>query len=203
LRIPHDARAAIYFEQECGPGEEERALEGWFRLLEAHAGALPDDTIVATASEPQSELRRLRHALPAEMNERGARARAGGGRKLSTDWAVPLDALPATMEEATRIVRETFGGPFVRYGHVGNGHPHFNLLASDPAELERARAATHRLALLAIERGGTVTAEHGVGKVKREYVRYQYPEWVIDGMRALKRSVDPAGIFAPGNIFPE
>jgi FAD/FMN-containing dehydrogenase len=46
-----------------------------------------------------------------------------------------------------------------------------------------------------------VTAEHGVGKVKREYVRYQYPDWVVEGMRAVKRTLDPAGILAPGNIF--
>jgi FAD/FMN-containing dehydrogenase len=135
------------------------------------------------------------------MNERGVRARENGGRKLSTDWAVPLDAMPRTIEDATKIAQEVFGGFFIRYGHVGNGHPHFNLLAEDAGALDRAREATHRMALLAVERGGTVTAEHGVGKVKREYVRYQYPDWVVEGMRAVKRTLDPAGILAPGNIF--
>ncbi len=135
------------------------------------------------------------------MNERGQRARATGGRKLSTDWAVPLENMPRAIEEATRITRESFGGFFIRYGHIGNGHPHFNLLAEDPASLARAREATHRMAMMAIEMGGTVTAEHGVGKVKREYVPYQYPAWVIEAMRAVKRALDPAGILAPGNIF--
>jgi FAD/FMN-containing dehydrogenase len=109
--------------------------------------------------------------------------------------------MPRAVEEATRIAEEVFGGFFIRYGHVGNGHPHFNLLAEDPGSLERARDATHRMARMAIEMGGTVTAEHGVGKIKREYLRYQYPAWVVEAMRSVKRSLDPAGILAPGNIF--
>jgi FAD/FMN-containing dehydrogenase len=202
MSIPARARGAIFFEQECEPGAEEaeHALEAWYALLERQ-GALADDTIVAATEEQQLELRRLRHALPATMNERGARARATGGLKLGTDWAVPLEHLPATVADATAIVEEVFGGAFIRYGHVGNGHPHFNLLAEDAGALRRARDATHRMALLAVERGGTVTAEHGVGKIKREYVRYQYPPWVVEAMRAVKRTLDPAGILAPGNIF--
>jgi len=200
LRIPESARAAIFFEQECEPGREDRGLEGWYALLE-EARAASDDTIVAASEAGQTELRRLRHALPVTMNDRGQRARQTGGFKLSTDWAVPLDAMPRTVEDATRIVQETFGGFFIRYGHVGNGHPHFDLLAEDPESVKRAREATHRVALLAVERGGTVTAEHGVGKIKREYLRYQYPDWVLSGMRAVKHALDPAGILAPGNIF--
>ncbi len=200
LNIPAAARAAIYFEQECEPGKEDEGLEGWYEFLQS-CDALVNDTIVASADARQTELRTLRHALPATMNERGVRARENGGRKLSTDWAVPLDAMPRTIEDATKIAQDVFGGFFIRYGHVGNGHPHFNLLAEDAGALDRARDATHRMALLAVERGGTVTAEHGVGKVKREYVRYQYPDWVVDAMRAVKRTLDPAGILAPGNIF--
>jgi FAD/FMN-containing dehydrogenase len=200
LNIPAGARAAIYFEQECEAGREDEAFEAWYRLLEQQA-AMADDTIVATTDERKGELRKLRHALPTEMNERGQSARATGGRKLSTDWAVPLDFMPRAIEEATRIAEETFGGFFIRYGHIGNGHPHFNLLAEDPESLARARAATHRMARLAIEMGGTVTAEHGIGKIKREYLRYQYPAWVVEAMRAVKRTLDPGGILAPGNIF--
>jgi glycolate oxidase len=200
LNLPAEAGAAIFFEQECEAGGEDQAFDAWFALLEA-SGALADDTIVAATDERKIELRKLRHALPTEMNERGQRVRAGGGRKLSTDWAVPLEVMPRAIEEATRIVRESFGGPFIRYGHVGNGHPHFNLIAGDPESLARGREATHRMARLAIDLGGTVTAEHGIGKVKREYLRYQYPAWVVEAMRAVKRTLDPAGILAPGNIF--
>ncbi|MBD3161677.1 MAG: FAD-binding protein [Candidatus Eisenbacteria bacterium] len=200
LGIPGVAKTAIFFEQECEPDEESIVLDGWLDLLE-RARALAEDTIIATTEEQFLELRELRHALPSEMNERGRRARDSGGGKLSTDWAVPIEALAATVEDATRIAGETFGGPFVRYGHIGNGHPHFNLLAENAEMLARAREATHRMAMLAVERGGTITAEHGIGKIKRDYLRYQYPDWVVQAMRAVKRTVDPKGILAPGNIF--
>ena len=96
------------------------------------AGGLADDTIVAQTAEEQKELRRLRHALPAGMNERGARAVLSGGRKVSTDFAVPLENLPVLMNDAYAIVERQFGGVYVAYGHAGNGHPHFNLLGEDP-----------------------------------------------------------------------
>jgi FAD/FMN-containing dehydrogenase len=200
LSVPDEARAAIFFEQECPPGKEERALTDWFSHLEAARG-LADETIIAANDEQHLALRKLRHALPSGMNERGREARATGGMKLGTDWAVPLEALAQTITDATRVVREQFDGFMIRYGHVGNGHPHFNLLAEDAASLKKARDATHRMALLAVERGGTVAAEHGVGKIKREFLRYQYPDWVLTGMRAVKRAIDPEGILAPGNIF--
>ncbi len=200
LGIPAEARAAIFFEQECEPGVVNDELQAWFTILEDHR-ALSDDTIVAAGESQQLQLRKMRHALPAAMDEAGKRARENGGLRLSPDWAVPLDAMPQVVHTATQITRDLFGGRCVRFGHVGNGHPHFNLVADDAVALERAKEATHRMAMLAVERGGTVTAEHGVGKLKRDYLQYQYPSWVVDGMRATKKAVDPAGILAPGNIF--
>ncbi len=200
LGIPEGAAAAIYFEEECDPGRETEAFEAWYALLE-RSGAMADETIVAANEGAKQDLRKMRHAIPSTMNERGQRAREAGGRKLSTDWSVPIAAMPAAVEDASRIVEEVFGGFYIRYGHIGDGHPHFNLLAEDAASLDRAREATHRMALLAVERGGVVASEHGVGKVKREYLRYQYPSWVLDAMRAVKRTLDPAGILAPGNLF--
>lgn len=202
LGIPAEARAAIYFEQECRAGGEDTAFEAWYALIE-ETGGLADDTAVALDEARREELKKLRHALPATMNEKGRAARAAGGLKVSTDWAVPLDRVEEMIADATRLVREEFDGFFIRYGHIGNGHPHFNLCAENSEDLKRARRAAHRMCLLAVERGGTVTAEHGVGKVKREYIPYQFPPWVIDAMRAVKRSMDPKGILAPGNIFPE
>jgi FAD/FMN-containing dehydrogenase len=202
LGIPSAARAAIFFEEECRPENQEAMLEGWYRLIEAHDG-LAGDTIVATSEARHEELKRLRHELPATMNERGRAARKHGGLKIGTDWAVPLERVHEMVEEATRLARQEFGGFFIRYGHIGNGHPHFNMIADDAAALERARSVAHRMCLKAVELGGTVTAEHGIGKLKREYLRYQYPSWVLDAMRAVKKTLDPAGILAPGNIFPD
>jgi FAD/FMN-containing dehydrogenase len=202
LRIPATAGAAVYFEEEVSPDESLAAMERWLAAIE-QASNLADDTIVAQSEAEQAELRRLRHALPAEMNERGARAVQHGGRKVSTDFAVPLEALPRAMEEAYAIVRDTFGGFHVAYGHAGNGHPHFNLLAEDGAGLVRARAAARRMAECAMGLGGTPAAEHGIGKVKSALFRSLYPSWLISASLGIKHALDPQGILSPGNIFGE
>jgi FAD/FMN-containing dehydrogenase len=204
LTIPREAAAALFFEVEVAPGSDAmtRSLETWLRHLE-DAGALAQDTLLAETPERQEELRRLRHRIPERLNEIARGFRAAGGRKVSTDWAVPLPELPGMVERASRLVEERFGGRYFRYGHVGNGHPHFNLLAEDAEALRRGEEVAHEMCRMVVAAGGTVTAEHGVGKLKRPFLRYQYPQAVLEAMRAVKRALDPDGILAPGNIFGE
>lgn len=202
LHLPREAGAAVFFEEESHPGDAPTALERWYEVIE-ETGGLADDTMVAQTTVEQRELRLLRHALPTEMNERGARAVQNGGRKVSTDWAVPLDRFPQMMEESYRIAGELFGGFHLAYGHAGNGHPHFNLLAEDPAALNRATEAARRMSRRAMELGGTLSAEHGVGKLKAALYRELYPRWLYESMWAVKRTLDPKGILSPGNLFTE
>ncbi|TPW09758.1 MAG: FAD linked oxidase, partial [bacterium] len=112
LNIPESARAAIYFEEECEPDALDARLESWLALVESCQG-LADDTIVATNEAQELELKRLRHALPSTMNERGRAARAAGGMKLGTDWAVPLESVGPMIEEATRLADDLFGGFYI------------------------------------------------------------------------------------------
>jgi FAD/FMN-containing dehydrogenase len=198
LRIPEKARTAVFFEEETE--DSYSALEAWQSVIE-RAGGLADETRIAISTAEQVELRRLRHAIPATMNERGTRAVAGGGRKVSTDFAVPLAELPAMLEAGYRIAHEMFGGETIAYGHAGNGHAHFNLLAPDPASLKRALAAARAMTRHALSLGGTLSAEHGIGKLKADLFKELYPGWVQEGMRAIKRSLDPQGLFSPGNIW--
>ncbi|MEZ4655737.1 MAG: FAD-binding oxidoreductase [Candidatus Eisenbacteria bacterium] len=198
LRVPAAAGSAVFFEEETADAIE--TLEHWIPIIEG-AGGYPDETRIASTEAEQSELRRLRHAIPATMNERGAQAVRAGGRKVSTDFAVPLADLPEMMETAYRIAGEIFGGEVIAYGHAGNGHPHFNLLAPDPEALAKAQVAARAMAERALALGGTLSAEHGIGKLKAPLFRDLYPEWVQRGMRALKTSFDPMGLFAPGNLF--
>lgn len=202
LQIPAAAGAAVFFEEEVSPDESLEAMERWYAAIE-NTGGLADDTVVAQSEAEQAELKRLRHALPAGMNERGARVGPQGGRKVSTDFAVPLEKLPQMMEEAYAIVREVFGGFHVAYGHAGNGHPHFNLLAEDAAGLVKAREAARRMGERALDLGGTLAAEHGIGKVKSALFRRLYPAWLIEASLGVKHALDPQGILSPGNIFGE
>ncbi len=201
--IPKNAGAAIVWEEEHRGDAEEACLQRWWELLESIPGALPDDTFVATDRARREELRTLRHAVPATLNEEGHKLRPQGGKKISTDWAVPAEALPAFMAAADRWLEEAGIERVVRFGHVGNGHPHYNLIVHDPEEVRRATVVVDRMCEAACALGGTVTAEHGIGKVKLRHMHQRFSRWEIEAMRAVKRVFDSQGILAPGNLFPE
>jgi FAD/FMN-containing dehydrogenase len=203
LVMPEAARAAVFFEQEHEAGGDSAVVERWWSLLSRSPGALADDTAIATDRGRQDELRRLRHSVPATLNEEGARAMPRGGRKISTDWAVPFAELPGLIRQSDEWLRAANISRIARYGHVGNGHPHYNLVVEDTDEAARATAVVQRMCEEACRLGGTVTAEHGIGKLKRPFVRYRWTELELEAMRAVKRVFDPKGILAPGNLFPD
>jgi len=200
--LPPRAQAVVFFEEEHEDGGETAVVERWWSLLERSAGALAEDTVVATDRARQEELRMLRHAVPASLNEEGSRYMAAGGKKMSTDWAVPFDQLAGFMARADGWLAEAGIERVARFGHVGNGHPHYNLLLRDAAEVQRAELVVDRMCAEACALGGTVTAEHGVGKVKKAYIHHRFSALELASMRAIKDLFDPAGLLAPGNLFP-
>ena len=147
------------------------------------------------------DARRVRHAVPATMNERGARSRAGGGRKVSTDWAVPFRQLKDALADARRFATEADVEQPVIYGHAGNGHPHENFIARDTAELAQIEQVVEATLRQVIALGGTVAAEHGIGKLKRRWLPLQLIPLQLGVMRAIKCELDPRGMLAPGNLF--
>jgi FAD/FMN-containing dehydrogenase len=192
--------SALVYGEEAGSGDES-ALERWVELAERHGARIADARVFESEAELR-EARRLRHAVPACMNERGSSFRADGGRKVSTDWAVPYRSLHQAIVAARAAAgRQKIAQPVI-YGHAGNGHPHENFIARDAAELEAVeRAVTETLAHV-LAAGGTVAAEHGIGKLKRRWLPLQMSELQIRAMRSLKRELDPLGLLAPGNVFP-
>ena len=196
--IPAAARGAIFFEQETAPRTEEELTGSWLALLEEH-GALVDSSWFATEEKDQQRLREFRHALPVLVNEWLARR---GQRKVSTDMAVPDEHFA----EMLRFYRETLRASDLKYvifGHIGDNHVHVNLLPRDDAEAARARELYLRFVRRAVALGGTISAEHGVGKLKREYLRELYGDGALREMAALKRAFDPACVLGRGNIFAE
>ncbi|MEO5904378.1 MAG: FAD-linked oxidase C-terminal domain-containing protein, partial [Gemmatimonadaceae bacterium] len=85
--------------------------------------------------------------------------------------------------------------------HAGNGHPHQNFIAKDPSDLRLINAAIEDTLLHVISVGGTVSAEHGLGKLKQAWLGLQLSERQIAVMRAIKNTLDPTGMFAPGNVL--
>jgi FAD/FMN-containing dehydrogenase len=147
------------------------------------------------------EARQFRHSIPATMNERGGRHRDAGGRKVSTDWAVPYRRLPQAVAGARRFARDAGIAQPVIYGHAGNGHPHQNFIARDAAELSTIETVVEQTLQQVLSLGGTVAAEHGIGKIKRRWLPLQMNALQIAMMTAVKQELDPLQLLAPGNIL--
>jgi D-lactate dehydrogenase (cytochrome) len=196
--IPNEAVGAIFFEQETTSATEEALMTEWLALLERYQ-ALADNSWFATEEPDQVKLREFRHALPVLMNEWFARHQQ---RKVSTDMSVPDEAFP----EMLKFYRDTLRSSQLRYtifGHIGDNHVHVNILPRDDDEASTARAIYLQFLERAAAVGGTLSAEHGIGKLKRDYLRLFYSEENLREMAALKRAFDPAGILGRGNMFSE
>lgn len=180
--LPPDARAAVWCEQECQDDTADALIDAWAAEIDA-SGALADATEFADDSAGLERLRRLRHALPAGVNEIISR---GGFPKVGTDFAVP-DAGLAPMMAAYAAVPMRH----ILFGHIGDNHLHLNLLPSSAEELAQARQIWADLFHLARSLGGTVSAEHGVGKLKRRWLAEMVGEQTLGTFRALKRRLDP------------
>jgi D-lactate dehydrogenase (cytochrome) len=196
--IPDAAIGAIFFEQETSVRDEDHLMTEWLALLERHH-ALADESWFATNEKDLAKLREFRHALPVLMNEWFARYKQ---RKVSTDMAVPDKEFAGMLKFYQDVLR---GGDlrFTIFGHIGDNHVHVNILPRDDEEAARAREIYLKFIQRAIAVGGTISAEHGIGKLKREYLLELYGEAHLREMAALKRAFDPAGILGRGNMFSE
>ena len=187
--IPRDAAAALLIEVEHSG---EPPFEPWLEALETH-GALIDDTIVATDATGLARLHTIRHAIPAGVNEQVVR---NGMPKVGTDFAVPDHALAEIM-----AVYRTETLPTVCFGHIGDNHLHLNFLPRSADELAEARERYKALARVAVSLGGTVSAEHGIGKIKRGLLAEMVGPDILARFRQLKAHVDPAWILGRGTLL--
>lgn len=192
-----DGDTMVYVEH---AGDDDAPLDAWEALAAIHGGHVE----AARAFEGDAALRaarRLRHAVPATMHERVAPFLGQGGRRISTDWAVPYREAGRMIAQADRFAQEAGIAAAVTYGHLGNGHPHQNFVARDPSEVARCEAVVERTLHAVVAMGGTVAAEHGVGKLKARWLPLQASAVQLRVMRALKRELDPQGLLAPGNVL--
>jgi len=122
---------------------------------------------------------------------------------MVTDVCVPISRLAECVSKtAEDIQAEGFLAPIV--GHVGDGNFHVQILVDleNPDEVRKTEAFVERLALRAIEMGGTCTGEHGVGQGKMKYLRREHGD-ALDVMRAVKQALDPDNVMNPGKILPQ
>jgi len=121
--------------------------------------------------------------------------------KISEDVAVPRGRLIELIGRV-RAIGERFGLPTACYGHAGDGNLHVNLLFESQEERARGHAAVEEVLQAAIDLGGTITGEHGVGLAKRAFLAREQSRDVIELQRRLKLAFDPDNLLNPGKILP-
>jgi FAD/FMN-containing dehydrogenase len=182
---PEKAGAALLIEQENGD------IDFW-------ADHAPEDSWFAASDQDRERFRRFRHALPELVNDT---MRRRGFLKLNTDFAVPLDRNREMLSYYHAGLRES-GVDYVLFGHIGDAHLHVNVLPNSEAEFKGAQTLLLDFARHAVKLGGTVSAEHGLGKRKAHLLELQYTPAQIESMKAVKRRLDPEWLLNQGNVFP-
>ena len=123
--------------------------------------------------------------------------------KLGEDIVVPRSAIP-DMVRRIKAISLKYDLPIVIFGHAGDGNLHPNILFDkrDEKEWERVEAAVAELFAGAVELGGTLSGEHGVGALKRPYLEMALGSLAVEVMSSIKHSLDPKGILNPGKVLP-
>jgi len=116
--------------------------------------------------------------------------------------AVPDDRFPAMLDFYQQELKSAHL-QYVIFGHIGDSHVHVNILPRNDDEATLARAIYGRFVERAVSVGGTVSAEHGIGKLKKDYLKVLYGESLLKEMAALKRVFDPACVLGRGTMFSE
>jgi FAD/FMN-containing dehydrogenase len=176
-------------------GQLGSALEGL--LAEAFEADLVADAAIAQNAQQAADFWRLREAIvEAQLHEGGS---------IKHDVSVPVSAVPDFVARASEAVEALVPGirP-VPFGHVGDGNVHFNLSQPEGADTEAFLARWDEVAAavhdIVAEMGGSISAEHGLGRMKVDEAARLKPAVEIAMMRTLKRAFDPHGLMNPGKL---
>ncbi|MBA3632721.1 MAG: FAD-binding oxidoreductase [Acidobacteria bacterium] len=194
--VPENMQGAIFFEQETSEETEDAFFEKWNQLLEKH-NAEVEKSWFAVNRQDLEKMRQFRHALPVSVNEKIVRYKQ---KKVGTDMAVSDDKFASFLKFYKQKLNES-GLDYVIFGHIGDNHLHANILPKNEDEAIKAKYLYGRFIAQAIMLGGTISAEHGIGKLKKHYLYAMYGERFLSEMAQLKKAFDPNNILGRGNIF--
>jgi len=149
------------------------------------------------------KMKTVRHFIPETVNGLIAQRKAEYHKvhKIGTDMAVPDEALRGYLK-FYRSTLEEQGMEYVIFGHIGNNHLHVNMIPRNNEEVDQGMNNYMTFAKRAVELGGTVAAEHGIGKLKRAFLEVMYGASGISEMQAVKLALDPKWIINRGNMIP-
>jgi FAD/FMN-containing dehydrogenase len=167
-------------------------------LQEAAERSLLKDASIATSLAQSQAMWKLRESVPEAQRHHGA--------SLKHDVSVPISKIPELIERGSALVRRLAPeGEVVSYGHMGDGNLHFNVSqrsgASSAAFLAHAAPLETAMFDLVESLGGSISAEHGIGRLKAAELARRADPVKLAAMRALKTALDPKGILNPGKVL--
>ncbi|MRG95678.1 FAD-binding oxidoreductase [Polyangium spumosum] len=195
VREPLSSPSEYYVLLEVERAEPE-ALEGWITSL-FERGVVTDGTLAQHAGEAAA-IWALREGISESLS--------ATGMPHKNDIALPIQELEGFCAELESVFEARYPGwEIALFGHIGDGNLHVNVMKPDAMEkaafLARTHEADHTMFDLVRKYRGSISAEHGIGLLKKDYLAYSRSGTEIEIMRAIKRALDPLGIMNPGKVF--
>jgi glycolate oxidase len=192
--LPRDAQALLLLEQDGAA--EDIARKDVERMAELCRAVGASDVQLATSAAERDRLWLARRSVSAALG----RLRPN---KLGEDVVVPKSEVPAMIACVGEIAAR-YSLPIPVFGHAGDGNLHPNILFDlrDPDEVRRVELAARDIFRAALRLGGTLSGEHGVGTLKREFLEEAQGPLAVGIARQIKRVLDPDDLLNPGKVFP-
>ena len=200
LRPPEKRCTAVFMDMSLDNDVDNR-FQRLFELVRANGGD-PSDSWTGYDQNDRKRMFAFRHCVPKSIFDYVASLKDGIPKinKMGTDMSVPEKHNREMMSYYDMVLKEA-GLEYVIFGHMGNCHPHVEIILKDMDDLDKARSAYAILAEHAFELGGSPSAEHGIGKLKRDYIGMMYGTEGIEGIRGVKKAFDPNLIMNRGNMI--
>lgn len=148
-----------------------------------------EDAVLAASAAQAAALWRIREAIPQAQFA-----------NVKHDVAVPVSRVPDLIRRVDAALLTAFpGAPIYAFGHIGDGNIHYNV--GDAALLERREEVNRVVFSVVAALGGSISAEHGIGQMKREAIRRHKDALELELMGTLKRALDPQGLMNPGKVL--
>jgi D-lactate dehydrogenase (cytochrome) len=199
--IPDYATSAVFFDLQFDPENKDNDYAKLEKIVHRCGSTLA----MSWAGYERRDLERFknfRHVLPETINTIIAERKKKIPElyKLGTDFAVPDHALEEIWAFYTSIL-EGAGLEWVAFGHIGNNHIHINIIPRSLKEMNKGLLIYREFAKKAVDLGGTISAEHGIGKIKKEFFSIMFSDKELKEMKAVKNAFDPGCMLNPGNML--
>jgi glycolate oxidase len=195
LGLPLDKEAIMIIE--CDGNDEATVLREIDQVAQICRRQGASDVQVARDEAHRAELWHARRSVSPSLARKAP-------NKLGEDISVPRSQIPEAVRRIKGISRK-YGLPIVVFGHAGDGNLHPNILFDkrDADQWARVEQMVGEIFAAAVELGGTLSGEHGVGTLKREYMELALGADSIEFQQRIKQALDPKGVLCPGKVLPD